>query len=51
VEEARADALENGVREGAILLGVHTTQSQVAGIKALVQAAGATQVDQANWSE
>ena len=51
VEGDRADALEKGVRDGAILLGVHTTQSQVAGVRALVQAGGATQVELANWSE
>jgi hypothetical protein len=51
VEAARAEALETGVKEGAILLGVHTTQSQVGSVRALVQAGGATQIDLANWSE
>jgi hypothetical protein len=51
VEGDRADALEKGVRDGAILLGVHTTQSEVAAVRALVQAGGATQVELANWSE
>jgi len=51
VDSARAEALEKAVKEGAILLGVHTIQSEVATVRALLQAGGATQVDTANWSE
>jgi hypothetical protein len=51
VDSARAEALEKAVKEGAILLGVHTIQSEVATVRALLQASGATQVDTANWSE
>jgi hypothetical protein len=51
VEASRADALERAIKEGAILVGVHTIQSQAAGVRALLQASGATQVETANWSE
>ena len=51
VDAARAAGLEKAVEEGAILLGVHTIQSEVASVRALLQASGATQVDTANWSE
>jgi hypothetical protein len=51
VASARAEALEKAVKEGAILLGVHTIQSEVATVRALLQASGATQLDTANWSE
>lgn len=51
VAAARADALEKAVKEGAILLGVHTIQSEVTTVRALLQASGATQVDTANWDE
>ena len=51
VDASRADALERAVKEGAILLGVHTSPSQVASVRALLQASGATQVETANWSE
>jgi hypothetical protein len=51
VDGARADALERAVQEGAILLGVHTSPSEVAGVRALLQRSGATQVETANWSE
>lgn len=51
VDAERADALERAVKDGAILLGVHTIQSQAATVRALLQASGATQLDTANWSE
>jgi hypothetical protein len=51
VAAQRADALERAVTEGAILLGVHTTRSEVAAVGALLQANGATQVDTADWEE
>ena len=51
VDAARAEGLEKAVEDGAILLGVHTVQSEVASVRALLQASGATQVDTANWSE
>jgi hypothetical protein len=51
VAAGRADTLEKAVKEGAILLGVHTIPSQVTTVRALLQASGATQLDTANWSE
>jgi hypothetical protein len=51
VQVARADAIERAIKDGAILVGVHTIQSQVTSVRALFQASGATQVDTANWSE
>ena len=51
VAAPRAEALEDALKEGAILLGVHTSQSDVAAIRALLEAHGATQVDIAKWNE
>jgi hypothetical protein len=51
VAATRAEALQKAVEDGAILLGVHTIQSEVATVRALLHASGATQVDTANWSE
>jgi hypothetical protein len=51
VTPERAEALEQAVQQGAILLAVHTTQPQVATVRAALNAAGATDVEVANWSE
>lgn len=47
----RADALQRGVEAGAILLGVHTVESKVAVVRAVLHAAGATDIETANWLE
>jgi hypothetical protein len=51
VARARADALQKAIEDGAILLAVHTADSHVASIREILAAAGATQVETANWSE
>ena len=51
ISEARADAIEKAVKEGAILLGVHTSQSEVDAIRALLRASGARDVETATWTQ
>lgn len=46
----RAAALQRGVEEGAILLAVHTSDGRVEAIRSVLKAAGATDVDTANWT-
>jgi hypothetical protein len=47
----RADALEKSVETGAILLGVHTVDSEVDSVRSILRGAGATQVETAQWTE
>jgi hypothetical protein len=47
----RADALEKAVEAGAIVLGVHTVDSQVDSVRSVLRGAGATQVETAQWTE
>ena len=47
----RADALEKAVETGAILLGVHTVEPQVEPVRSILRAAGATEVETAQWNE
>jgi len=47
----RADALEKAVETGAILLGVHTVDSEVDSVRSILRGAGATQVETAQWTE
>ena len=51
VDEARAEALQQRVREGAVLLGVHIGDGNVGQIRDALAASGALAVDVANWSE
>jgi hypothetical protein len=51
VTPERAAALEDAVHHGAVLLAVHTTPSQVAAVRSVLEASGAGGVDVANWSE
>ncbi len=50
VAAARAEALEQEIRAGAVLLGVHAAPREVAAIRDALASAGATAVDTANWS-
>jgi hypothetical protein len=45
-----ADALQTAVEQGAILLGVHTSEDRVAMVRTLLRSSGATQVETANWT-
>jgi len=51
VPEARAEALEEHVQQGAILLGVHITEGEVVAVRAALEEAGATLIETANWKE
>jgi hypothetical protein len=46
----RAEALQQQVAAGEVLLGVHVAPADVDRVRAALQAAGASQVDQANWA-
>lgn len=47
----RANAIERAVEGGAILLGVHTAESQIDAVRAALRSAGATDVATAQWLE
>jgi hypothetical protein len=51
VPPERAEALQNAVESGAILLGVHTGEPQVEAIRSVLRTAGATDIETANWLE
>jgi hypothetical protein len=41
---------EESVKEGAVLIAVHTDEAHVAGVRAALQESGATLVETANWT-
>ena len=47
----RAEAMQSAVEAGAILLAVHTVDRRVDAIRSVLKAAGATDVETANWVE
>lgn len=49
VASARADAIETAVKDGAILLGVHTLPSEVDAIRNVFRAHGAREIETATW--
>lgn len=49
VPETDAEALEHAVKEGAVLIGVHTTAERVEAVRGVVGSAGARDVQVANW--
>jgi hypothetical protein len=51
VDEARAEALEKAVRDGAVLIGVHAVDGNVAVVRQALADSGATVVEVANWRE
>jgi hypothetical protein len=48
---ARADAIEQAVKDGDILLGVHTTPSDAAAVHELLRASGGRESDIATWDQ
>ncbi len=50
VAPSRAAALEKEIEAGAILLGVHAAQQDVAAIRDALSSSGASTVETANWS-
>ena len=51
IDEARADAMQRAVQEGAILLGVHTSPSEVDAIRAVLRENGAREIETATWPQ
>jgi len=51
IPEARADAIQQAVKEGAILLGVHTIPSEVDAIRAVLREHGARELETATWTQ
>ena len=51
IPSARAEALQKAVKEGAILLGVHTTTSEVDAVRAMLRDSGAAEIETATWTE
>jgi hypothetical protein len=51
IAEARAGALERAVEGGAVLIGVHVVDGNVAVVREALTASGATEIDIANWTE
>jgi hypothetical protein len=47
----RADAIQEAVKEGAILLGVHTSPSHVGVVQQVLRANGAGEIETANWDQ
>lgn len=45
----RAEALEGAVARGAVLVGVHATEDDVARVRDSLSAAGATQIEMVTW--
>lgn len=50
VPDRPAEALERAVKEGALLIGVHTTTDRAHAVREVVASAGATEIQVANWT-
>lgn len=51
VDDARAETLQQAVQDGAVLMGVHVLDGNVAAIREALVGAGSTAVEVANWPE
>jgi uncharacterized membrane protein len=51
VAENRAEAIQQEVENGALLLGVHVKQADLDQVRHALEATGAAQIEIANWSE
>jgi hypothetical protein len=51
VPDERAMAFERSVKDGAVLIGVHTDATALPAIRAALEATGATSVETANWPQ
>jgi hypothetical protein len=49
IDERRADAIEDAVKRGAILLGVHTSSAEAESVRALLRESGAREIETATW--
>jgi hypothetical protein len=50
VDEARALEFQSSVREGAVLIAVHTDDDRAPRVREALEGSGATLVDTANWA-
>jgi hypothetical protein len=50
IDDARAEAIEDAVKQGAILLGVHTTPAEADAVRAVLRESGARGIETANWT-
>lgn len=50
VPRERALAFQDGVKEGAVLIGVHTDEGRVSDVRAALEGSGATFVETAHWT-
>jgi len=50
VQAARAEQLEARIEEGAILLGVHVQDVDVAAVRRALHASGASELEEARWA-
>ncbi len=50
VDEARALTFQSSVREGAVLIAVHTDHEGASRVRQALEGSGATLVDTANWA-
>ncbi len=50
VDEARALEFQNSVRDGAVLVAVHTDEAGAPVVRSALEGSGATLVDTANWT-
>lgn len=51
VPDARAEALQQAVESGSVLLGVHAAETDPEGVSDLLRKAGAASVDIARWAD
>jgi len=51
VPESAAEMLEEAVRDGAVLVGVHTTAAQAASVRDALATTAAREIQIANWDE
>lgn len=51
LSEARAEALQQAVEAGSVLLGVHAVDADPEGVRRILHGAGATAIDTARWAD
>jgi hypothetical protein len=51
VDQERALEFQNGVKEGGVLLAVHTDEARVRDLRTALQESGPTLLETANWTE
>jgi hypothetical protein len=51
IPDERAEALQQAVHDGAVLLGVHVLDGDVVAVRAALADSGATTIETANWQD